>query len=104
MSTAYSHGICVAVVNRTGVERGAVFPGQSCLANPWRKIATLGREEEKRVLEVPFDEIPRAKRPGPYNDLQTDHRMLIAAPVAAPRQSPEKRRGRPAPRRSSKKS
>ncbi len=104
MSTAYSYGISVAVVNRIGVERGAVFPGQFCLANPWGKIATLGRGEEKRVLEIPFDDIPRAKRPDPHNDLRTDHRMVIAAPVATPKQSPEKRRGRPAPRWPSKKS
>jgi predicted amidohydrolase len=81
MATAYAYGICIAVVNRTGTERGALFPGQSGLADPWGKITTLGHEEETRVLEIPFEKIPRAKRPGPLNDLQTDHRMRIAPPA-----------------------
>lgn len=80
MATAYAYGICVAVVNRTGLERGATFPGQSCLADPWGKITMMGEEEESRVLEIPFDAIPEAKRPNPRNDLQTDPRMVIRPP------------------------
>lgn len=101
MATAYAYGICVAVVNRTGTERGALFPGQSCLADPFGKIATMGEGEERRVFEIPFDEIPKAKRPGPYNDLQTDHRMIIAAP-AAPTRNPKKQPARTPSRSSSK--
>ncbi len=80
MATAYAYGIVVVVVNRTGLERGARFPGQSCLADPWGKIVTLGEDEETRVLEIPFEEVSRAKRPNPRNDLQTDHRMTITLP------------------------
>ncbi len=85
MATAYAYGICVAVVNRTGLERGAVFPGQSCLADPWGKITMLGADEERRVLEIPFGEIAEAKRPNPRNDLQTDPRMVIEPPGIARR-------------------
>lgn len=80
MATAYSYGVCVAVANRTGTERGALFPGQSVLADPWGKVTTLGSDEERRVLDVPFDAVQEAKRPSPHNDLQTDHRMRIAPP------------------------
>ncbi|HYM39966.1 MAG TPA: carbon-nitrogen hydrolase family protein [Thermoplasmata archaeon] len=80
MATAYAYGIFVAVTNRTGPERGAVFPGQSCLADPWGQITILGESEEHRVFEIPFEEVPLAKRPNPRNDLQTDPRMVIAPP------------------------
>jgi len=103
MATAYAYGICVAVVNRTGTERGALFPGQSCLADPWGKITTLGTDEGSRVLEIPFDEIPKAKRPGPYNDLQTDPRMVITPPTPSGTRSGKRRRHKPTPRRPSKK-
>ncbi len=81
MATAYAYGICVAVANRTGIERGATFPGQSCLSDPWGKIATLGADEEHRVLDIPFEAIPGAKRPSPHNFLQTDHRMVVGPPT-----------------------
>lgn len=83
MASAYAYGICVGVANRTGRERGALFPGQSCLADPWGKTVTLGEDEERRVFEIPFDEIPSAKRPNPRNNLQTDHRMIVAPPSGA---------------------
>jgi predicted amidohydrolase len=81
LATAYAYGICVAVANRTGRERGALFPGQSCLADPWGKIDTLGPDEERRVLDIPFAAIPGAKKPSPHNNLQTDHRMVVQPPV-----------------------
>lgn len=81
MASAYAYGICVAVANRTGRERGALFPGQSSLSGPWGKIVTLGAAEEHRVLDIPFEEIPGAKRPSAYNDLRTDPRMSIRPPV-----------------------
>ncbi len=80
MATAYANGICVAVANRTGKERTAYFPGQSCLVSPWGKITTLGEGEGQQVVEIPFDQIPGAKRPSPRNDLQTDIRMTILPP------------------------
>ncbi len=81
MATAYAYGICVAVANRTGKERGSSFPGQSCLVSPWGKTVTLGKGDESRVLEIPFDEIASAKRPSPRNDLQTDPRMQVEPPA-----------------------
>lgn len=87
LATAYAHGICVAVANRTGKERGAFFPGQSCLASPWGQVTTLGETEEHQVLDIPFEEIPGARRPSPRNDLQADHRMRIAPPAPKTRGS-----------------
>lgn len=84
MASAYAYGICVAVANRTGTERGHLFPGQSCLGGPWGMIATLGSEEERQVLEVPFEAISGAKRPSPHNDLQTDPRMIVKPPTHGP--------------------
>lgn len=80
MATAYAYGICIAVANRTGRERGAFFPGQSCLCSPWGEILTLGEGEETRIVDIPFDAVPGAKRPSPHNDLQTDPRMAILPP------------------------
>ncbi len=100
MATAYAYGICVAVANRTGKERGAIFPGQSCLGDPWGKIATLGSDEERRVLDIPFETIPGAKRPSPHNYLQTDHRMIVRPP-ATTQGDRAKRGARPPGRRRS---
>lgn len=81
MATAYAYGISVAVANRTGLERGATFSGQSSLSTPWGQITTLGSAEETRVLDIPFEEIPSAKHPSPHNHLQTDPRMIIRPPA-----------------------
>ncbi len=80
MATAYAYGICIAVANRTGRERGAFFPGQSCLGGPWGSLTTLGEGEESRTAEIPFHEVPGAKRPSPHNNLQTDPRMRVLPP------------------------
>lgn len=87
MASAYASGICVAVANRTGRERGAFFPGQSCLSSPWGQITTLGTEEETKVLEIPFEEIPGAQHPSPHNRLLTDGRMTIRPPATGRRPS-----------------
>lgn len=102
LATAYAYGICVAVANRTGKERGATFPGQSCLSDPWGKITTFGSEEEHRILDIPFETIPGAKRPSPHNYLQTDHRMRIEPP-AAPGGNRTRRRAQTSRRRRSTK-
>jgi predicted amidohydrolase len=96
LASAYAHGICVAVANRTGRERSALFPGQSCLAGPWGRVATLGSDEENRVLDIPFEEIPEARHPSPYNDLHTDPRMAIRPPSG--RERPASRKA-PVPRK-----
>ncbi len=103
MATAYAYGICVGVANRTGRERGATFPGQSCLSDPWGKITTLGPDEEHEVLDIPFAAIPGAKRPSPHNYLQTDHRMRIAPPPSTTVGRPHTQIGFPDPKRASKK-
>ncbi len=99
MATAYAYGICVAVANRTGKERGSFFPGQSCLVGPWGKTVTMGEGEERRVVDIPFDEIPSAKRPSPRNDLQTDPRMVVGAPAVRERGQPREREPRRPPRK-----
>ncbi len=99
LATAYAYGICVAVANRTGRERGALFPGQSCLVSPWGQIVTLGEDEGRRVLDIPFDEIPGAKRPSPHNDLRRDHRMIVTPPDGTREQAQKGRRRRAAPSR-----
>jgi predicted amidohydrolase len=99
MASAYAYGMCVAVANRTGRERGALFPGQSCLAGPWGEVATLGSAEESRVLDIPFGEIPEARHPSPHNDLRTDPRMVIRPPSrrrkASPQKTPASRKRKP---------
>lgn len=102
MATAYAYGICVAVANRTGKERGATFPGQSCLSDPWGKIATLGAEEENQVLDIPLEAIPGAKRPSPHNYLQTDHRMIVDGPTEGENTSEKPRVRRQTRRRTAK--
>ncbi len=82
MASAYASGMCVAVANRTGRERGAHFPGQSCLAGPWGQTTTLGPDEETRVLEIPFGEMPEARHPSAHNHLATDWRMSIRPPAS----------------------
>ena len=88
LAAAYANGLCVAAANRTGRERGALFPGQSCLVSPWGQITTLGEGEETATLEIPFGEIPGAKRPSPHNDLRTDPRMTLGPPRRRTRQGP----------------
>ena len=95
MASAYASGMCVAVANRTGRERGAFFPGQSCLAGPWGQTTTLGSDEESRVLDIPFDEMPEARDPSPHNHLGTDWRMAIRPP-------PSRKTRRPPPARRTK--
>ena len=96
MASAYASGMCVAVANRTGRERGAFFPGQSCLSSPWGQTTTLGPDEETRVLDIPFDEMPEARHPSPHNDLATDWRMTIRPPAVRRRSGSRKVRPRSA--------
>lgn len=96
LASAYANGVCVAVANRTGRERGAYFPGQSCLSGPWGKMATLGSDEETRVLEIPFGEMAEAQHPSVYNHLRTDARMSVRPPA---RRRPQGRRAKAARRR-----
>jgi N-carbamoylputrescine amidase len=99
LSTAFSHGIYVGVANRTGTERGAFFPGQSSLTDPYGRIQHLGSREGSLVRDVDFSLLAKAKRPNPRNDLDTDARLKILLPGRSPRQKPPTRhRARPARR------
>lgn len=86
IATAFSHGIYVAVANRIGEERGAVFPGQSSLTDPYGRIRHLGSSKGTLRETLDFDLVSRAKRPSPHNDLDTDPRLTVRLP-SAPRRS-----------------
>jgi predicted amidohydrolase len=80
ISTAFSHGIYVGVSNRVGTERGAVFPGQSSLTDPYGRIQHLDSNEGSLVATLDFSLLEKAKRPSPRNDLDTDPRLKIVLP------------------------
>ena len=100
IATALSHGVYVGVVNRIGPERGAVFPGQSSMTDPFGRIRHLGSSKGTLVSEVDFSFLAKAKRPNRRNDLDTDPRLRISLPRAGPtRRTPRgraraRRRGR----------
>jgi predicted amidohydrolase len=80
IASAFAHGIFVAVVNRTGVERGARFPGQSSLTNPFGQLESLDGEEAVAVKSVDFSQLKPAKRPNSFNDLDHDSKLEILPP------------------------
>ena len=80
IASAFAHGIFDAVVNRTGVERGARFPGQSSLTNPFGQLECLVDEEGVLVKSLDFSLLKAAKRPNPFNDLDHDSRLRILPP------------------------
>jgi N-carbamoylputrescine amidase len=89
ISTAFSHGIYVGVSNRVGTERGAVFPGQSSLTDPFGRIQHLDSRAGTLIAELDFSLLKKAKRPSARNDLDTDPRLKISLP----RSSSARRRG-----------
>lgn len=80
LASAFSHGVFVAVVNRTGTERGSVFPGQSSLSDPFGRVTHLGAGEEILHGELDFSLLAKAKRPNELNDLDRDARLSILPP------------------------
>ena len=80
IASAFACGIFVAVVNRTGVERGARFPGQSSLTNPFGQLESLKEEEGVLVKSLDFSLLKAAKRPNRFNDLDRDARLRILPP------------------------
>ncbi len=82
ISTAFSHGIYVAVSNRVGVERSAVFPGQSSLTDPYGRISHLDSVEGTLVSTLDFSLVAKAKQPSPRNNLDTDPRLKVSLPAA----------------------
>jgi predicted amidohydrolase len=101
IATAFSHGIYVGVCNRVGVERGAKFPGQSSLTDPFGRIQHLGDGEGTLLAPLDFSILRAAKRPSPRNNLDTDPRLTISLPRSersrrlrkskAPRRHPTRR-------------
>lgn len=87
ISTAFSHGIYVAVCNRVGVERTATFPGQSSLTDPFGRMQRTGSDPSTLQADLDFSLLPRAKRPSPRNDLDTDPRLTVGLPTAKGRSS-----------------
>ncbi len=83
IATAFSHGLFVAVANRTGLERGAVFPGQSSLTDPFGRLEHIGAEEGILETRMDFGLLPTAKRPTALNDVDEDARMTIVSPGPA---------------------
>src|SRR5439155_972673 len=77
IASAFAGGIFVAVVNRTGVERAARFPGQSSLTNPFGQLESLDGEEAVAVKSVDFSQLKVAKRPNAFNDLDHDSKLEI---------------------------
>ena len=97
ISTAFSHGIYVGVCNRVGPERGAVFPGQSSITDPYGRIRHLGSAEGTLLQALDFSLVGQAKQPSPRNNLDTDPRLKIALPSIARTRRPagiKVRRGR----------
>jgi N-carbamoylputrescine amidase len=80
IGSAFAHGIFVAVANRVGIERGARFPGQSSLTNPFGQLECLDEREGVLIREIDFGLLEPAKRPNEYNDLDRDPRFGIAPP------------------------
>jgi predicted amidohydrolase len=93
IATAFSHGVYVAVCNRTGEERGAKFPGQSSLTDPFGRIQHLDDGEGTLLAPLEFSILAAAKRPSPRNNLDTDPRLSISLPRAQRhRRTPTRRR------------
>jgi predicted amidohydrolase len=96
ISTAFSHGMYIAVVNRIGTERGAVFPGQSSLTDPYGRIQHLDSAEGTLLAPLDFAMLKKARRPNPRNNLDTDPRLGITLPLPGV----GRKSGRPKPRTS----
>jgi predicted amidohydrolase len=94
VATAFSHGIYVGVCNRIGEERGAKFPGQSSLTDPFGRIQHLGDGDGTLLAPLDFSILRAAKRPSPRNNLDTDPRLSISLPPAKRLHRPRKAKTR----------
>jgi N-carbamoylputrescine amidase len=83
IASAFAHGVFVAVANRVGVERGATFPGQSSLTNPFGQLECLDEKEGVLVRSLDFTLLGAAKRPNEFNDLDRDPKFRISPPTAS---------------------
>ena len=80
IATSLAHGIFTAVINRTGTERGAIFPGESSVTDPWGRVKHLGPEGGTLVVDLDLRQVRAAKRPNEVNDLDTDARLGVRLP------------------------
>jgi predicted amidohydrolase len=87
LATAFSHGIFVVLANRTGLERGARFPDESSVSDPFGRMRHIGSEEGTLVTELDFSLVPKAKRPNERNDLDADAFLPIGIPLRGPADS-----------------
>lgn len=94
VSTAFSHGVYVGVSNRVGAERGAVFPGQSSLTDPFGRIQHLDSSEGTLLATLDFSLLEKAKRPNPRNNLDSDPRLRISLPKPPPARRSHPAKGR----------
>jgi N-carbamoylputrescine amidase len=83
IASAFAHGVFVAVANRIGVERGATFPGQSSLTDPFGQLECLDDKEGVLVRPLDFGLLKAAKRPNEFNDLDSDSKFRIVPPSAS---------------------
>lgn len=82
LATAFSHGIYVAVDNRTGAERGATFPGQASITDPFGRMRHLSGGEGTLEATLDFTLVRQAKQPNARNEVDSDARLPIGAPGA----------------------
>jgi predicted amidohydrolase len=76
-TTAQLYGIYVAVCNRSGVEGGVTFAGESLVVGPdTQVIARAGVGEERLDVDLEFAEIVRAR--SPYAHLRDDDVRLVS--------------------------
>ncbi len=81
IATAFSHGLFVAVANRSGIERGALFPGESSVTDPYGRLVHIGAEEGVLDTRLDFALLAGAKRPNERNDLDEDARLPVLPPA-----------------------
>ena len=77
-TTAQLYGIYVAVCNRTGVEGGVTFAGESMIVAPDARVLARGGVEPQRLdVVLESSEVMRARRPGAHLR-DEDTRWLLA--------------------------
>ena len=79
-AAAHSNGLFIACADRTGIERGQVFEGQSLILGPrGRCIAGPASRDEEQIVTAALhlDEIAQARRLNEFNIILQDRRADI---------------------------
>ncbi len=81
-TTAQVYGVYVALANRTGVEDGVTFAGESLIVGPTGEVLARAPWQDDALLCVELDrrEIERARRP--YAHRRDDELALVAQELA----------------------